>query len=452
MAVMPRAATTPLTRLYRSSAIVLLISICLCGLGGRPEETIAGEPLIRQEKTVLRFVSWKPDHPKPWREAIRRFTKIHPHISVVREIAPHSSTAYHDLLTQKLKNQDRTVDLFFMDVIWVPEFAAAGWALSLDTHFPPAEQEKFLPATITAGTYRGEMYGIPSRIDGGMLYYRKDLLAAYGLPPPQTWDELARQASTIVTGESTSNPALRGYSAQFKQYEGLVCNMLEFIESNGGRLVTEDGARAALATPASLEAVRFVREQVIGRLASQAVLMYQEPESLAAFIQGNAVFHRNWPYAWDVSNNPERSRIAGKVGVAPLPRFPGGRSVSALGGWLYGISAYSKHPQEAWQFIAFLSSYEMQRYFAIHAGIAPSRVALFTDPSLLTSRPFFHDQLPILERTSPRPRSALYPALSHILQRYFSRALAFRNIDLPAEAAAADRQLDRLLALTGATP
>ena len=116
-----------------------------------------------------------------------------------------------------------------------PEFAAAGWALSLDTHFPPAEQEKFLPATITAGTYRGEMYGIPSRIDGGMLYYRKDLLAAYDLPPPQTWDELARQASTIVAGESTRNPALRGYSAQFKQYEGLVCNMLEFIESNGGR-------------------------------------------------------------------------------------------------------------------------------------------------------------------------------------------------------------------------
>ena len=49
-----------------------------------------------------------------------------PHIRIVREIAPHSSTAYHDLLTQKLKNKDTSMDLFFMDVIWPAEFAAAG--------------------------------------------------------------------------------------------------------------------------------------------------------------------------------------------------------------------------------------------------------------------------------------------------------------------------------------
>ncbi len=388
-----------------------------------------------------------------WDEALARFTKAHPDISVVREIAPHSSTAYHDLLTQKLKNHDPTVDLFFMDVIWVPEFAAAGWALPLDLRFPPSEQDKFLPATITAGTYKGNIYGIPSRIDGGMLYYRKDLLDAYGFAPPETWEELAQQAETIVAGEATSHPALRGYSAQFKQYEGLVCNMLEFIESNGGRLVRDNGTGAALASAASLEAVRFVRDRIMGRLASQAVLMYQEPDSLAAFIQGNAVFHRNWPYAWDVSNDPQRSTIVGKVGVAPLPRFPGGRSVSALGGWLYGISTYSTHREEAWKFISFLSSEEMQKWFALHAGIAPSRTALFRDPAVLDAQPFYRDQFAVFQGTSPRPRSPLYPALSHILQRYFSRALAFRtDIDLPAEAAAADRQINRLLALTEARP
>ena len=397
-------------------------------------------------------MSWKPDRPKVWEEAIARFTEAHPHISIVREIAPHSSTAYHDLLTQKLKNHDPTVDLFFMDVIWVPEFAAAGWARPLDAHFPPSEQAKFLPATIKAGTNRGHVYGIPSRIDGGMLYYRKDLLKAYDFAAPQTWEELAQQAEAIVAGEAKKHPALRGYSGQFKQYEGLVCNMLEFIESNGGRLIREDGERAALATPASLDAVRFVRNRVMGRLTSQAVLMYQEPESLAAFIQGNAVFHRNWPYAWGVANDPRRSTVVGKVGVTPLPRFPAGRSVSALGGWLYGISAYSTHPREAWEFISFLSSHKMQKYFAVRAGIAPSRTALFTDPMLLNAKPFFRDQVAVFQATSPRPRSPLYPALSHILQRYFSRALAIPELDLPAEAASADRQINHLLDLTGARP
>ena len=416
------------------------------GLAGVEGAVAAGEPV------TLRFVSWKPDHPQVWEEALARFTREHPHITIVREIAPHSSTAYHDLLTQKLKNRDATVDLFFMDVIWVPEFAAAGWARPLDHRFPPADRRKFLSATIRAGTYHGRIYGIPSRIDGGMLYYRKDLLEAYGFSPPRRWAELVQQAQAIVGGESRRSPALRGYSGQFKQYEGLVCNMLEFIESNGGRMVDEHGVRGALATPASLQAVRFVRERVVGHIASRALLMYQEPESLATFIQGNAVFHRNWPYAWEVANDPRRSSIAGKVGVTSLPHFPNGESVSALGGWLYGISAYSEHPEEAWTFIRFLSSYGMQKYFALRAGIAPSRTALFSDADLLEQHPFFHEQFAVFEGASPRPRSALYPALSHVLQRYFSRALAFADLDLAAEAASADRQILDLLALTEATP
>ena len=91
-------------------------------------EIAAGNPTPPSHVT-LRFVSWKADHPRAWDEALAKFAASHPHISVVREIAPHSSTAYHDLLTQKLKNHDATVDLFFMDIIWVPEFASAGWAL-----------------------------------------------------------------------------------------------------------------------------------------------------------------------------------------------------------------------------------------------------------------------------------------------------------------------------------
>jgi len=435
----------------RKLGVGILLTLTACvgsGIVAGPSE-LPAQSTSSGTHTVLRFVSWKPDHPHVWAEAIARFTKIHPTISVEREIAPHSSTAYHDLLSQKLKNGDRTVDLFFMDVIWIPEFAAAGWALPIQQHFPAGEQEKFIPATIKAGTYKGNVYGVPSRIDGGMLYYRKDLLDAYEFHPPETWEDLARQAQVILNGEQEKNPALRGYSGQFKQYEGLVCNMLEFIESNGGQLVNEEQGKAALATPASLEAVRFVRDRVMRHLASQAVLMYQEPESLAAFVRGNAVFHRNWPYAWDVSNDPTRSIIVGKVGVAPLPRFSGGRSVSALGGWLYGISAYSEHPEQAWQFISFLSGYDMQKYFAIHAGIAPSRISLYADPAVLKAHPFYRDQFRVFQGTTPRPRSPLYPAISHILQRYFSRALAFpADSDLHLEALGADRQINLLLDVT----
>jgi multiple sugar transport system substrate-binding protein len=250
-----------------------------------------------------------------------------------------------------------------------------------------------------------------------------------------------------VQGERATHPALTGYSGQFKQYEGLVCSMMEFIGSAGGSLITADLSTSLLSTPANLSAVEFVRNHIIGKVASQAVLTYQEPQSVVPFIQGNAVFHRNWPYTWEVANDPRRSRVAGKIGVAPLPGMADHEPVTALGGWLYAISPYTMHRPEAWEFIRFISSAPIQRYFAESAGIAPSRTAVLEDPGVLKANPHFRAQLSMFHHATARPRSPLYPAISNILQRYFSRVLAYRDVDVPAEAAKADAQINRLLEL-----
>ncbi len=426
----------------------LTISILLLIVAGFTDAPSAGQ--ARDADTVsrtLHFVTWKADRPDAWDKAIQRFERAYPHIHVARDIAPHSSTAYHDLLTQKLKNRDDSFDLFLMDVVWPAEFASAGWALPLDDYFPQREREKFLPATIAAGLYRQHIYGVPSRIDSGMLYYRKDLLDQYGFSPPTTWNELVRQAQTILEGERATQPLLRGYSGQFQQYEGLVCDMLEFVGSHNGSLLTTDGTRSNLAAPESAQAVRFVREQIIQQLATPAALTYQEPESLAVFVQGHAVFHRNWPYAWGLVNDPRHSKIVGTVGVTTLPHGSHGKSVSALGGWLYGISAYSQHPDDAWTFIAFMTSPALQKHFAIHASLAPSRIALYADPAVLRANPQYKDWLPVFQTARPRPRTPVYPIVSHILQRYFSRVLAFPETDIVEEAREADRQINGVLEL-----
>jgi multiple sugar transport system substrate-binding protein len=180
----------------------------------------------------LRFVTWKPNQPEVWHEIIDIFQRKNPGIEIVREIGPHSSTAFHDLLTQKLKNKSKDVDVFFMDVVWPPEFAAAGWAMVLDDVFTTKERVAFLPGTILANTYQERIYGVPLFIDSGVLYYRKDLLAAYGFRPPRTWKELVSQAEKIVGAEAKTGNAIVGFTGQFKQYEGLVCNMMEYILSN----------------------------------------------------------------------------------------------------------------------------------------------------------------------------------------------------------------------------
>ncbi len=398
-------------------------------------------------KTTLHFVTWKPNIPEAWEEIYSIFRSEHPDIELVRETGPHSSTAFHDLLTQKLKNRSEDVDVFLMDVIWPPEFAAAGWAAPLDDMFPPSERREFLDGAVLANSYNGRIYGVPLFIDSGILYYRRDLLEKYGFSPPRTWQEMVAQAKKISSAEAGRGVEIYGFSGQFKQYEGLVCDMMEYILSNGGNIINPETGKSAVAERPAVEAVRFVRDNIIGKIAPAGVLTYQEPESLDLFIQGKAVFLRNWPYAWEVSNNPRRSTIAGKVGIARLPHFPGGRSYSTLGGWQVGISSYSKNREAARTFVKFLTSERIQKLLALKAGRAPTRKKLYGDAEILRAYPHFSGMKDVFLTAYPRPRTPLYPAVSNILQRYFSRAISDPSSDIEKEARAASEEIDRVLSL-----
>jgi multiple sugar transport system substrate-binding protein len=421
--------------------LILLALLCLfLFLPGCPKKEEAG-------KTTLRFVTWKPNIPSAWDEIYSIFEAENPGVDIVVETGPHSSTAFHDMLTQKLKNRSTDVDVFLMDVIWPPEFGAAGWAMPLDELFSHEEREDYLAGSVLANTYEGRVYGLPLFVDSGVLYYRRDLLHKYALKPPATWQGMVSQAELVVLAEAEEGNEMFGFSGQFKQYEGLVCDMMEYILSNGGWILHPETGEPALAEKPAVEAVRFVRERVIGNVAPRGVLTYQEPESLDLFLQGRAVFHRNWPYAWEVSNDPERSRIAGRVGIAPLPHFPGGKSYSTLGGWQVGISAYSKNPEAAWRFARFLSSPRMQKHLALAAGRAPTRTALYEDPDILRAYPHFSALKEVFLHAYPRPRTPLYPSVSHVLQRYFSRAISEERVDLEKEAREASREIEKILSL-----
>ncbi|MGE5215860.1 MAG: ABC transporter substrate-binding protein [Chloroflexota bacterium] len=419
------------------SAVKTLLAILLL--------LLASHRAVVEAQTQLRFVTWRSEAPEVWNQGIADFERQNPGVKVVSEIGPQSSTQLHDLLTQKLKNRDARLDVFVMDVIWPAEFASAGWALPLDRYFPAAEQSKFLKAPIAANRYRGRMFGVPLFIDAGLLYYRKDLLDKYHMAPPRTWEALVETAKTILAGEH--NPQLAGYSGQFKQYEGLVCNMMEFILGNGGALWDHAALTSALDRPEAREAVRFVRDRIIGEISHRGVLAYEEPESLTLFTQGLAIFHRNWPYAWTVANDREKSKIAGKVGMVPLPGFTPGRGAAALGGWQLGVSRFSRQPDLAWRFVAFMTSAAMQKRIALATGRAPTRLALYDDAEVEHKIPQLHSLLETFKHAVPRPVTPVYVPLSNIMQRYFSAVLALPNTDIDKRAAFAARDMNRLLDL-----
>ena len=78
----------------------------------------------------------------------------------------------------------RRIDVIGGDVIWPAEFATKGWIVDLSSRFFQSERQQFLPGTVQANTFQGNVYGVPWFTAVGVLFYRKDLLDRSGLPAP----------------------------------------------------------------------------------------------------------------------------------------------------------------------------------------------------------------------------------------------------------------------------
>lgn len=314
---------------------------------------------------------------------------------------PNSSTDRLALYLQMLASRTSTIDVLQIDVVW-PGLLATHLA-DLGPLIGDAATQHF-PALIENDTIDGRLVALPWWADVGVLYYRKDLLERYGHAPPRTWQALTRTARKIQDAErAAGNTQLWGYVFQGRAYEGLTCNVLEWIASfGGGRIVDELGgitvanerARQALALAGSWP----------GRIAPPGVLNYDEEVARGVFQTGRAVFMRNWPYAWALTQG-EDSPVRGKVGVIELPSGggPEGRHAGTLGGWHLAVSRYSKHRREAADLVRFLTSEREQKRRAIEAAYNPTIEKLYGDPEVLAANPFFADLFPSLRAAVARP-------------------------------------------------
>lgn len=364
---------------------------------------------------------------------LKRFEAAHPGLRVRQKEMPASTDVQHQQFVTWLVARDPSVDVYLIDVIWVAEFAAAGWILPLDDYLAPARRAAFIPSLLQAMTYQGKVFALPRFTENGLLYYRKDLVPT----PPATWDEL------VTLAKKHQGPDRAGFVFQGKQYEGLVVNFLEHLWARGGQVFDAEG-RPAFQGPAGVAALAFLVDLVhTQRISPPGVTTYLERESLQEFLEGRAVFHRNWAYAWSQVQRKD-SKVRDRVGVAPLPRGDGQPGAGALGGWNLAVSRYSRYPQEAWKLVDWLTSPEAQRGKALAEGRIPTLASLYEDREILQANPHFAVLKEALPQARSRPASPFYPRVSGILQGYLSRALARAMTPREALEAAAE-ELGRTL-------
>jgi multiple sugar transport system substrate-binding protein len=397
------------------STVILTVVLILAALGCTQGER-------RDAGSVSATVVFKhgkiAGDPEPFRRLLDRFEQENPGIKVKDETLPASTDEQHQFYVINLEGKSTDFDVLSMDVIWVQEFSRAGWLREVSHLFAPGEENAFFRGPVQAVTYEGKLYAVPWYIDAGFLYYRKDILEKYGRKVPRTWQELVDTAKYITEREKE----LYGFIWQGKQYEGLVCNVLEYFWSNGGDVLRN--GRVVIDSPQNIEALTFMRDLIAkhGVTPSLVTTVIEEP-TRHLFGSGKALFMRNWPYAYNIFQRAG-SAVRGKVGVASLPSFPGQRPASTLGGWQLGVNRFSRNKEAAEKLVRFLTSPSAQKELARTVGYKPARKSLYKDPDLLREQPFITSLYGVFLKARPRPVTPYYMMITQVMQPEFSSAVS----------------------------
>jgi multiple sugar transport system substrate-binding protein len=346
-----------------------------------------------------------PDTTGTLQKIIDTFNEEDHPFKVAWQVMSADTGQYFDRMRTEFQVGRGEIDVIGADVIWPAQLAANDWIEDLSDLFTEEMQSDFLDSTIETGMYKGQIYGVPWYSDAGLLYYRKDLLDKAGFQPPKTWDELGDQAKKIQSDEGIRD----GFTFQGAEYEGGVCNQCEYVWNAGGDvLARDDPTQVVIGQEGGILGHETARGNVESGVAPLSVATYKELESLTVFIQGDAVFNRNWPFGYAIATGGMAAGSSLKpewVGVAQLPvTNPGDESFATLGGWDFCINALSTKKEQAWEFIQWMIQPEIQMVLAIDAGNLPPRKSLFEDQKLITKdQPVMGLAKPAFASTKPRP-------------------------------------------------
>ena len=406
---------TRTTRAFQCSAVLAAAGLLLAGCGssgdGGSEQT--GTTSF-EGRGPITFVAGK-DSTGSVQPMLDRWNKLHPKEKVTFIQLPTDADAQRQQMIQNAETKSDAYTVLSLDVVWTSEFAAHQWIDKLpEKQFP---LDKMLKPVVETAKYRSGLYAVPASSDGGMLYYRTDLLKKAGITePPTTWAEM--QSACAKVKKLPEAKSMSCYAGQFQKYEGLTVNFSEAVNSSGGA-VTDANGKPDVDTPEAKKGLDFLVDSVKDGTIPKEAITYQEEEGRQAFQAGKLIFHRNWPYVYSLAG---KSEIAGKYAVAPLPGLNGPGS-SSLGGHNMALSSFAKNKATALDFIKFYTSEENTATFLKDASLAPPYASLYDDQALVKQYPY----LPVLKesilRAVPRPRVVQYGDVTSSIQQEAYAAL-----------------------------
>ncbi|SFL91552.1 carbohydrate ABC transporter substrate-binding protein, CUT1 family [Nitrosomonas nitrosa] len=318
---------------------------------------------------------------------------------------PADTDQQREQLVRRLAAGDTAIDIIGMDVIWTAEFAQAKWILPWTGHVAEQAKAGRLAAPLQSATYQNQLWGAPFTTNAQLLWYRTDRINT----APETWDEMIHLAETLgKTGI---------IQAQGERYEGLTVFFISLLASAGGSVLDESGTRISLAQEPTLFALSVMARLANSVAADRNLATAREDQTRLAFESGNASFMVNYTFVWPSAqeNTPE---IAEHIGWARWPAVIEGKpSRFAIGGINLAVSAYSLHPELAFQAAACIASVRHQQRAAELGGLPPTIATLYDDPKVREIFPFADVLHSTLRDAVLRPQTPLYNDVSLAISR-----------------------------------
>ncbi len=352
------------------------------------------------------------------------WSEQNPDTPITIEVLPDEADQQREQQALELQSESPGFDVLGVDVIWTGEYSENGWVESLEDVRGDIE-EGSLPGAFESAIWGGELWAAPYNSNAGFLYYRTDLVDE----PPTTWTELCEIAVKVGKQED-----IGGFIGQGARYEGFVVNWLEYYWSGGGELYNEDQSEVTFDANLAAQTTEFLAQAKDSGCLAPGFNTAREEEARNEFQSGNAVFMRNWPYAYGLIKDDAESPIQDKFDIAPLPTMTGQGTISALGGFNNAVSAFSDNKDAAKAFVVWAATDpEVQR----HAGHRSLRAAHVWLPSTTScgDDPVMALLGEVLPDAKPRPPAPQWNEISVEMQRNLFPA--YNGEENPADAAQA---------------
>jgi len=337
-------------------------------------------------------------------------------------LLPNDADGQREQLVRRLAANDSSIDLMSLDVVFVPEFANAGFVVTHDGQSAQQLTDGMLDAPVEAATWEDELAAVPFTANTQLLWYRKSVAARAGIDPasgPVTWDDI------IAAGEQTGTTV----EVTGDRYEGYMVWINALTLGAGGEMLddTDTGADAVprLDSEAGRAAATIVRKLARSSVADPQLSTATEETARAGFQASNGGFMTNWPYIYEAAQSAvddgslDRS-VLDDIAWARYPQTVAGTdSAPPLGGVDLAIGAFTKHPDLALEAVQCLTSEVSQTAYMLAEGIPAARGAVYDQPDVKERFPMAALLRESNDSAGPRPLTPYYPDVSSAVVRVF---------------------------------